>query len=59
MKAILLFFMGLFLGIISFMFAMYCILFLVGSSLGAGIASGVFALICGGLSLACFRNMFH
>ena len=57
MRSIILFCIGFALGILAFMFAMYCILFLYRCSLGAGIASGVFALICGGLSYACFAKM--
>ena len=55
MKAVLFFFIGIFLGMLAIMFALYCILFISQQTFGAGIASGVFFLIFGWLSITCFK----
>jgi hypothetical protein len=57
MKSIILFCLGIFLGILAIDFAISCIISLFALSLGAGIASGVFALVCAFLAMKCFNNI--
>ena len=57
MKSIILFCLGVFLGILAIDFAISCIISLFALSLGAGIASGVFVLVCAFLAMKCFNNI--